>query len=78
MNRSPVVCVPEHAVAQNEVVGRVKRRLVVTVVVGMVRVVEGQELSARRHIINLRESITLVCHMNDYYHFISIVRIQEH
>ena len=49
------VHVPQHTVAQDEVVRGVERRLVVAVVVGAVGVVQGEELAPRRHIVNLQK-----------------------
>ena len=55
VNGAAAVCVPQHAVAQDEVVRGVERCLVVAVVVGAVGVVQREELAPRRHIVNLRE-----------------------
>ena len=68
------VRVPQHTVAQDEIVGRVERRLVVAVVVGAVGVVQREELASRRHIVNLREcaaslSLRYITSIRHLYHY---------
>jgi len=53
VDRVARVDVPEHAVAQHKVIGRVEGRLVLAVVVGPMRVIQRHDLSARRHVVDL-------------------------
>lgn len=53
VNRLPGMCIPEHAVAQHKVVGRVEGRFVLTVVIGPTRIIQCQNLSPRWHVVHL-------------------------
>ena len=53
VNEFATVDVPEHAVIQNEIVGRVECRSIARIVVGLVGVVEGRNSAARRDVVYL-------------------------
>ena len=75
VDRAAAVRVPQHTVAQDEVVRGVERRLVVAVVVGAVGVVQREELTPRRDIVNLRERVQHHYHYDISHRYVTCITI---